>query len=94
MRTSIIFRHKYRPQCKGLYQTDYIKVISFWNHLFPITYLKPNLDISSDKYMIQLPMSKWKIITRKSLFRIFNLKIGRFEIHTELDKEILYYEKF
>ena len=73
---------KYPRHMKGEWseQPMALPIISFWNKLFPAVYLRHNPDLTSPKFMIQLPLSPFKHMVYERMRRIFNFKIGSIHV--------------
>jgi hypothetical protein len=96
METRVYILKKTRSQTKGLSRerTSRNPKFRFWNFLFPRTYLKASGSIGDDIWMIEQPMSKFSLIWRRAMMKIFNFKIGRVLVLTNPnhDPEIRRYE--
>lgn len=96
METRVYILKKTRSQTKGLSRerTSRNPKFKFWNFLFPPSYLKASGSIGDDQWMVEMPMSKFFLLWRKVMTKLFNFKIGRVLVLTNPnhDPEIRRYE--
>ena len=94
METRVYILQKSRSQTKGLNseRTSIKPRIKFWNLLFPPSYVKPSESIGDDQWMVEMPMSKFFLLWRKVMMKLFNFKLGRVLVLTNCDPEIRKYE--
>jgi len=76
---------------KGHYEErKHVPVFEFWNLMFPTIHLRHNPDINAIEIMIEVPLVSWKQVWQDYAMKLFNRRIGKYNIITRKNSYTAY----